>query len=1802
MPSDLDPVRTAVVPRRTHLVSRLRPRIRPRPRLQRRPRVGATVLLAVALAVLTGFGHARSCAEELEPNDELHRATPVGDARCMVGELDDAQDVFIWDVSEEDAAVPWVVEIEGIEGQLTQLDLVHATFADDGVGVTAADKMWTFGTTNGRLNRSGPILLPPGPLYLGLSKSGGEGRYVLSFVRQDRAIDRDHDPFDRIDTAHGAFGAYGPVQADAPRELSWELSEEDAGLLWGVEGRTSVDGEVDVELIGPDGSEVAQGTLGPDGGRAMGFLGLAQGTYTLRIDGDVGTVAVRTVVQGRPADGSEVEPNDDRASANPMRLGEPFEGVAERIDWIVVEVPEAQAEDAFDLTLEADDVVTVVLRDENGDELLSRRGSSGTVPGLVLGEGIAYLTVEGRDAAGYRIALEPATAPRDGFEVEPNDVRAVASPMADGATLRGTLTTQDTDVMRFEVGDDAGLWRLQAIGDGLSDLAVYDGGGQRLGAVDGGGRLRLDNLVLEPGTVYVEVEGEGDWAVRGLRTGDAPSPPDLAATDADPDAPDDAPLEPAQAAASEAGDPGDATDVEALADPGPPPPAGWIESEPNDGRERSQLLPFGTTRVGTLPDGDRDVYRFTLQHDAYVRIEAVPPEDGQIYFDLSNADRAVAEGPGTPAVFEGWLLAGDYDVTVLADVASDGWYQLRGTMLDPIALPVDAEPNHDVRRAATLPADLRLVGTSGTMRDADVYALPVFDAPTVMDVSGDAGGASLSVLGDADRVRTDEVLLRATLPAGAETHLRLTGRGTYDLQLAFDREPDPEQLRAPPGDSGLDVTATVDAPEVAAYWEAHQVLQGELRIASDAGGSREVRLEAIASLQPVEVTLPERVRVEAGGSTTVPFEIRLPDDVRDDQPLRVTLGARSDDGVATTTVALAAVCEAAPVAPVGRPRVPAALAGHHNVAWAPFGATVIDSDAGNDVYLNDGWTSPGRGAARDAGDAFVLDLPGDEPIELGGTLLHPQSRAVHSQLRRFRIETSLDGESWETVLEDSLDAARVEQAFVFDRTVRARYARLVAIDDHDGRARGSVWLGEWKLLSPSWRPDEPVDLASQPLGGVVVSSDPLITENAMLPGVERPARIDGREVSEVAFTVGFHHGRAARIDRLAWVLSDRGRPETGFREVTVQASLEGPIGPWTEVGTWTLDPERDERREMELDAPIWARYLRFTASGHDPAENAVYLPETVHAYEAPSDDGYRSALGAWGHNRPYGPYEAAASDLEGPAPVRVDDDGSDDVRDGARPIGDGDVAGGTVLVAEDEDWWRIDVPEGSNVMELRLDADPGVVRYELQDADGEAVVHDAVEREDGLLLTAFVEPGAYYLHLDEPKRSVVFAWDSSGSMGPFLPITNASVAAFARDLDPARESAQLLAFDDPQPLWLLPWWSGDPAYVGRHRAAFDPASVGSSNAELAMLAAVESLGDREGTRAILLITDHESGGYGLSGDLWRAIEEVRPRVFTFEVSSGGSGTTQDRMQAYAAANRGVYDYARNVGDFEAGFRRASCHLRRPKPYTLHAAVRYQEPPGPGTLSVERGADAELPGVEVIFDASGSMGSLLPDGTSRIDAARQVLSELVGEILPEGTPFALRAFGHITPQSCESRLEIPMEPLSRDAAFAAIGEIQPKLLSQTPIADALSQVANDLGQAEGSTVVLITDGEESCDGDPAAALDALRDQGVDVNLSIVTLGVESDEVRAGFEALAERASGSYAAADDTAALRAEIEQALYPPFEVLGPGGEVVASGRVGSGSVELPMGVYTVRVPGAPPSLIRDVRVPGDGSVSVTAP
>jgi hypothetical protein len=128
------------------------------------------------------------------------------------------------------------------------------------------------------------------------------------------------------------------------------------------------------------------------------------------------------------------------------------------------------------------------------------------------------------------------------------------------------------------------------------------------------------------------------------------------------------------------------------------------------------------------------------------------------------------------------------------------------------------------------------------------------------------------------------------------------------------------------------------------------------------------------------------------------------------------------------------------------------------------------------------------------------------------------------------------------------------------------------------------------------------------------------------------------------------------------------------------------------------------------------------------------------------------------------------------------------------------------------------------------------------------------------------------------------------------------------------------------------------------------------------------------------------------------------------------------------------------------------------------------------------------------------------------------------------------------------------------------------------------------------VILVTDGEESCGGDPAAAAAELRAAG-DVTIAIVSLALDEAGL-AVFEDLAEGIGATYVDVGSFEDLSEAIAAALEPAFEVYAASGELVATGRVGD-SVELPMGVYQVRVLTSPVEVFEAVTVPGDGRVEV---
>jgi hypothetical protein len=248
---------------------------------------------------------------------------------------------------------------------------------------------------------------------------------------------------------------------------------------------------------------------------------------------------------------------------------------------------------------------------------------------------------------------------------------------------------------------------------------------------------------------------------------------------------------------------------------------------------------------------------------------------------------------------------------------------------------------------------------------------------------------------------------------------------------------------------------------------------------------------------------------------------------------------------------------------------------------------------------------------------------------------------------------------------------------------------------------------------------------------------------------------------------------------------------------------------------------------------------------------------------------------------------------------------------------------------------------------------------------------------------------------------------------------------------------------------------------------------------------------------------------------------------------------------------------------------------------------------PGKLRVvtdSPDATGAFAAVEFVLDASGSMLQKL-GGVRRIDLAKNALTDLARNVLPDGTGFALRVFGHKEAGSCRTDLELPLAPIDRNAAATRIQGLGAMNLSKTPIGASLLKVRDDLKSVNGPMlVVLVTDGEETCGGDPKAAIQTLRAAGLDVRVNVVGFAVDEVVLKEQFREWARLGNGAYFDAQDGEQLKKAMRATLRPTYQVLADA-KVVATGTVNGDPIEIPLGKYTLRVLGAAARDIRDVEV-----------
>jgi hypothetical protein len=170
---------------------------------------------------------------------------------------------------------------------------------------------------------------------------------------------------------------------------------------------------------------------------------------------------------------------------------------------------------------------------------------------------------------------------------------------------------------------------------------------------------------------------------------------------------------------------------------------------------------------------------------------------------------------------------------------------------------------------------------------------------------------------------------------------------------------------------------------------------------------------------------------------------------------------------------------------------------------------------------------------------------------------------------------------------------------------------------------------------------------------------------------------------------------------------------------------------------------------------------------------------------------------------------------------------------------------------------------------------------------------------------------------------------------------------------------------------------------------------------------------------------------------------------------------------------------------------------------------------------------------LVFDASGSMWAQI-EGKSRIQIAQEVVGGLLKD-WPSNTELGLIAYGHREKANCSDiEMLVPAGPGNSSKIKAAVDDLNPK--GKTPITDAIRLAAKELRSTEEkATVILVSDGLETCNADPCAAAAELERAGVDFTVHVVGFATSEEENRQ-LQCLAKNTGGRFLGAGNASQLK------------------------------------------------------------------
>jgi Ca-activated chloride channel homolog len=191
---------------------------------------------------------------------------------------------------------------------------------------------------------------------------------------------------------------------------------------------------------------------------------------------------------------------------------------------------------------------------------------------------------------------------------------------------------------------------------------------------------------------------------------------------------------------------------------------------------------------------------------------------------------------------------------------------------------------------------------------------------------------------------------------------------------------------------------------------------------------------------------------------------------------------------------------------------------------------------------------------------------------------------------------------------------------------------------------------------------------------------------------------------------------------------------------------------------------------------------------------------------------------------------------------------------------------------------------------------------------------------------------------------------------------------------------------------------------------------------------------------------------------------------------------------------------------------------------------------PVTATAEEGARVIL-----VLDASGSMWGQI-GGKPKMQIAKEVVGKVIAN-WKEADEIGLVAYGHRQKGSCDD-IQVLIEPgkLDKDAYMKAVKGLNAK--GKTPMTAAVRMAAESLKFTEKkATVILVSDGIETCDVDPCAVASELEKLGVGLTVHTVGFNVDDPAAKDQLKCLAENTGGIATTAENADELEAKINETI-----------------------------------------------------------